>query len=136
MDASDKPMFAILKVAHSIQGRLEGDLKEVGLSIAKLGVLEALANADDPLPLSELANRLECAPSTVTRLVDRLEADGLVQRVSNLTDRRSVRAELTDRGAEHQANGADVMARLHAELEARVKPAERVLLQRVLAALG
>jgi DNA-binding MarR family transcriptional regulator len=132
----DKSMFAILEVAHSIRGRLAGALDEVGLSHAKFAALEALAGAGEPLPLSELANRLECVRSNVTQLVDRLEADGLVQRVSDPTDRRSVRAELTRLGAERQAAGADVMARLHAELESRVEPAERALLQRVLAALG
>ena len=34
----------------------------------------------------------------MTQLVDRLEADGLVRRVADPTDRRSVKAEITDEG--------------------------------------
>lgn len=136
MAAADGQMFAILEVAHSIQARLEGAFEEVGISGAKFEALDALAKAGDPLPLSELANRLACVRSNVTQLVDRLEADGMVRRVSDPTDRRSVRAELTELGVERQAAGEEVKSRLHAELEDRLEPDERALLQRVLRTLG
>ena len=50
------------------------------------------------MPLGELADDLTMTPRNVTGLVDHLERDGLVARVPDPEDRRSVRARLTDAG--------------------------------------
>jgi DNA-binding MarR family transcriptional regulator len=50
--------------------------------------------------LSELADHLHVTPRNVTGLMDHLERDGLVERLPDPTDRRSVRAHLTDHGRE------------------------------------
>jgi DNA-binding MarR family transcriptional regulator len=50
------------------------------------------------LRMSELADTLALSRSGATRLIDRLEADGLVQRISCDTDRRGAWAELTEAG--------------------------------------
>ena len=69
-------MFALLKAAAAIEARLEDALGSAGLSLPKLGVLSQLAEAGEPLPLSELAGRLSCVRSNMTQLMDRLEAEG------------------------------------------------------------
>jgi DNA-binding MarR family transcriptional regulator len=51
-------------------------------------------------PLGELAGQLHVSPRNVTGLVDHLERDGLVERVPDPIDRRSVRAHLTEQGRE------------------------------------
>lgn len=130
-----EPMFILLEVARSIQERLERALDGVGLSSAKYQALEALVRSGEPLTLSELASRLRCVRSNITQLVDRLEADGLVKRVSDASDRRAVRAVVTEQGVERQAAGAAAMDAFRAELAARVDPADHALLRRVLAAL-
>jgi Transcriptional regulators len=62
-------------------------------------VLVQLAVADEQrLRMSELAERLLLSRSGVTRLIDRLEANGLVARVSCESDRRGQWAQLTDVG--------------------------------------
>jgi DNA-binding MarR family transcriptional regulator len=48
--------------------------------------------------LGELADDLVMTPRNVTGLVDHLERDGLVTRVPDPEDRRSVRARLTETG--------------------------------------
>src|SRR5207249_7648830 len=68
-----------------------GDLSTVQLHA--LGIL-----AQDDLRMSELAARLDQAESTVTRMVDRMESAGLVQRRTSPPDRRCVVAELTPAG--------------------------------------
>jgi DNA-binding MarR family transcriptional regulator len=91
-------LVTVMHVAGLIQDRLEAALEPTGLSLAKLGALRHLAEADEPLPLGQLAERIACVKSNVTQLVDRLEADRLVQRVPDPSDRRSVRAEITAEG--------------------------------------
>jgi DNA-binding MarR family transcriptional regulator len=107
--------FSIMHAAHLIEDRIEEALGKVGLSMAKHSALSKLQEAGEPLTLSELAERLSCVRSNITQLVDRLEADGLVRRVADPADRRSVRAELTDTGTEKQLAGAAEVARVQNE---------------------
>ena len=67
------------------------------LSEGRMGVLFRLFRCGD-MPLGELADDLTMTPRNVTGLVDHLERDGLVARVPDSEDRRSVRARLTDAG--------------------------------------
>lgn len=60
----------------------------------------ALAAVDvyGPLRLGHLAKLERVAPPTITRIVDRLESEGLVSRTMEPEDRRHSRVEITDRG--------------------------------------
>ena len=127
---------ALLHAAETQRARLERALEAVGLSHPKYEVLSHLVRAGGPLPLSELAARLSCVRSNVTQLVDRLEAEGLVRRVYDPRDRRSVLAELTDAGAARQREGAGAVSRVHAAFAASLSDDERRALARTLASLG
>ena len=128
--------FSILHAAKAIEDRIEGALETVGLSMAKHSALTRLEEAREPLTLSELAERLSCVRSNITQLVDRLEADGLVRRVADPDDRRSVRAELTPLGRERQAAGAVELSRVQQELSNQVGAADVVGLESALQALS
>src|SRR5947207_3763346 len=91
-------LFAVLHAASALETRVEERLADAGLSLPKLAALHQLSQAGDSLPLGQLAERLACVKSNVTQLVDRLEADGLVVRAADPTDRRSRLAVLTDSG--------------------------------------
>ena len=127
---------ALLHAAERQRARLERALEAVGLSHPKYEVLSHLVRAGEPLPLSELASRLSCVRSNVTQLVDRLEGEGLVRRVYDPRDRRSVLAELTERGTERQRDGAGAVAQVHAAFAAVLSDDERRALARTLAALA
>ncbi|HEY9229512.1 MAG TPA: MarR family transcriptional regulator [Gemmatimonadaceae bacterium] len=101
----------------------------------KFAVLTQLVASDGPISLSELAGRLSCVKSNVTQLIDRLEAEGLVQRVDDPSDRRSVRASITAEGTARQAAGAAEVERLHVEFAASVGIEDRQALERLLTAL-
>ncbi len=128
--------FSILHAAQAIGDRLESALGAVGLSMAKQSALTQLALAGEPLTLGELAARLSCVRSNITQLVDRLEADGLVRRVDDAADRRSVRAELTDRGREKQSMGQVEMERVQAEIGSMIPRADQAKLDSALRGLG
>jgi DNA-binding MarR family transcriptional regulator len=80
--------------------RLEAELQaEQDLALTDYDVLVQLAQADERrLRMSELADRLMLSRSGATRLVDRLVAAGLVERVTCDDDRRGQWASLTDAG--------------------------------------
>ena len=50
------------------------------------------------MPLGKMGERLMIHPTSVTNIVDRLEAAGLLRRVAHPTDRRTTLAEITDEG--------------------------------------
>jgi DNA-binding MarR family transcriptional regulator len=81
---------------------LEAELLEAQrLSLASYDVLVQLAEAPDHrLRMTELADAVLLSRSGVTRLVDRLERDGLVARARVDTDGRGVVAILTQAGYE------------------------------------
>jgi DNA-binding MarR family transcriptional regulator len=87
--------------AHArVLRELERELQaEQGLALTDYDVLVQLAGVESRrLRMSELADRLLLSRSGVTRLVDRLVASGLVERLSCDDDRRGQWASLTDAG--------------------------------------
>jgi DNA-binding MarR family transcriptional regulator len=121
----------LLGVAHEVEARLETALGQVGLSLAKFNVLSRLVESGEPLPLGCLADRCSCVRSNMTQLVDRLEADRLVERVSDPNDRRSIRASLTDEGRSRHAEGAEILDAAQGEVFARLGEPERATLARL-----
>lgn len=100
VDISAVEALASLRVAsrslHLLQERwgAKHDLSE-----GRMGILFRLFRCGDT-PLGDLADELVSTARNVTGLVDHLERDGLVERVPDAEDRRSVRARLTPAGRE------------------------------------
>ena len=69
-----------------------------GLSGGQLSALKLLEAVGD-LSLSEVGERIRAQNSTVTTIVDRLEADGLALRERSVEDRRVWKIRLTPKGA-------------------------------------
>lgn len=93
---------AFLRAHARVVRELERDLQaHEQLALTDYDVLVQLAGADQHrLRMSELADQLLLSRSGVTRLVDRLVSDRLVERVSCDVDRRGQWAQLTDAGYE------------------------------------
>jgi DNA-binding MarR family transcriptional regulator len=98
VDISAVEALGALKIAGHMLGLLqERWADQHGLSSGRMGVLFRLYRCGDT-PLGDLAENLESTPRNITGLVDHLERDGLVERVPDAEDRRSVRARLTEAG--------------------------------------
>ncbi|MGH7447390.1 MAG: MarR family winged helix-turn-helix transcriptional regulator [Longimicrobiales bacterium] len=123
-----------LDVADSLYERIGTALAEVGLSFPKYEVLAHLSVTHDAVSLGDLALGQKCARSNITQIIDRLEAEGLVRRVADPTDRRSVLAELTPEGAAMAEQGSAQLEKLRIEFDAALGP-DRVELDRLLAKL-
>jgi DNA-binding MarR family transcriptional regulator len=92
----------LLHAHHDVTERLDADLREAhGLSFGAYDVLLRLARAPGrSLRMSDLAERVWLSPSGLTRKIDRLELQGLVERDRFEGDARVMLARLTDRGRE------------------------------------
>jgi DNA-binding MarR family transcriptional regulator len=129
-------LLAILHAAYAAEGEVEARLNAIGLSLAKLVALRALAEAGEPVPLGQLAERLSCVKSNITQLVDRLEADGLVARKMAANDRRTRLASLTAAGRRACEDGTRVQRDAERDLLKRLSVDETRQLGSLLAKFG
>ncbi|MDP9483288.1 MAG: MarR family transcriptional regulator [Chloroflexota bacterium] len=94
------PWRAFLTAHALVSRRLDDDLRaEHRMTLAEYAALLQLAESPDRrLRMNQLADGIVLSRSGVTRLIDRLEADGLVARKHCASDGRGAEAELTDQG--------------------------------------
>ncbi len=131
----ESPMFQLMAALSAMQHRLDEALEPASLSLAKFGVLARLVSAGEPLPLRTLAERCACVRSNITQLVDRLEAAGLVRRLHDPRDRRSVRASLTEEGRRRYEAALVILEATEAKVLAGLGEPERQTLLPLLRAL-
>jgi DNA-binding MarR family transcriptional regulator len=100
--ANNRPLEAVSALrlaAKRVHYAMERWTEGHGLTESRLQILAYLyACPGHQMPLGALAEAQDVAPRTVTGLIDNLERDGLVRRVPDPSDRRSVRARLTKTG--------------------------------------
>jgi DNA-binding MarR family transcriptional regulator len=99
-DPRIEPWRAFLQAHARITRRLDEELRaEHDLSLAEYDALLTIADAPDRrIRMRQLADRVILSKSGVTRLIDRLVLDGLVQRDACLSDARGAEAVLTTAG--------------------------------------
>ena len=77
---------------------VERSLLEFGLSTPQMLLLGALYWDGRPLVPRRIRNTLVVEAQSLTGLIDRLEAQGLAQRLSHPKDRRKIRVQITPKG--------------------------------------
>ena len=98
--------FLLSQVCRLHYVRAQGLLDAIGIYRGQPPVLYVLHEQEGQTQ-SELAARLEVAPATVTKMLQRLERAGFVQRQTDSEDQRVSRVYLTDAG---RAIQGDVVA--------------------------
>ena len=101
---------SIIRVAQLVLGRIDALLRPLGLTFARYELLTLLSfTRTGALPLGKIGDRLQVHPASVTNAVNRLEQDGLVERVAHPEDGRTTLATLTPRGREVAAEGTRLL---------------------------
>jgi DNA-binding MarR family transcriptional regulator len=110
-----RPMAAVTSIMRAQQvllARLNDLLRPLGLTFPRYEALMLLSfTRTGALPLGKIGERLQVHRTSVTNIVDKLEADGLVRRVPHADDRRATLAAITDAG---RATAAEATAALNA----------------------
>jgi DNA-binding MarR family transcriptional regulator len=93
-------LHGLMRAHASLSKRLDAELERAhGLSLSSYEVLRHLSDADDArMRMCDLAQLAQLSRSGLTRLVDRLERDGLLLRCSCDHDARGAYACLTEGG--------------------------------------
>jgi MarR family transcriptional regulator for hemolysin len=116
---------------RAMRDRIDEAMRAVGASVPQWIVLKSVG--DEPeLSQRELAGRVLVTGSTLTHHLDRLEADGLIVRTRDATDRRVIRISLTEAG-KHRRVELDAVATVNDErLDALLGERDGLTLQRLL----
>lgn len=102
----------VMRVQQILLASVDDSLKPHGLSFARYEALVLLSFSQrGSLPMRMMGERLQLHPTSITNIVDRLEADGLARRLPHPSDRRTTLVELTDRGRERLTAATDAVTK-------------------------
>jgi DNA-binding MarR family transcriptional regulator len=111
--------------------RIWAEIGRTGTTPARARLLAAL-QCEGSRKMSELGAQLGVTPRNITKLVDGLEAEGLVARKAHPSDRRATLVLLTDKGALVGKESALADTAASAWLYKQLAPADRQHLARIL----
>ncbi len=106
--------FALAQVCHLHHQRVHELLESLGLYRGQPPVLFALWQQEG-LTHSELAERLHNTPATTTKMLQRMESAGFINRRADPTDQRVSRVYLTEAGRAVQAQVEATFGQIEAE---------------------
>ncbi|MGH4013389.1 MAG: MarR family winged helix-turn-helix transcriptional regulator [Pseudonocardiaceae bacterium] len=93
----------VMRVQQILQSAVDAALRPHGLTFARYEALVLLLfSRRGSLPMKVMGQRLQLHPTSVTNIVDRLEADQLVERTPHPTDRRTTLVAITEAGRQRQ----------------------------------
>jgi len=110
--------MALLGAREAAMQRFRPMLAEFGLTEQQWRVLRALASAEEPLEVTQVADRTALLPPSVSRIVARLAEDGLIERTTVAHDQRRATLRLTRPGHDLVTRVAPHSERIYAEIEA------------------
>jgi MarR family transcriptional regulator for hemolysin len=88
----------LVLVARRWRSLLDERLRLIGQSSARMEALAAIINSPSLSAQVDIAKRLRIEGPTMTRMLDTLEADGLVERLPDPADRRTKQSRVTAEG--------------------------------------
>lgn len=98
---STKPIaltVALVLTARRWRALIDEHLRPIGQSSARMEALSAIMNTPEPSAQVDIARRLRIEGPTLTRMIDALSKDGLVERKPAPDDRRTKHLSLTEDG--------------------------------------
>jgi DNA-binding MarR family transcriptional regulator len=136
---SEEAYLNLLRTTGVLYADFERLFKEYGLSEPKYNVLRILRGAKmngefngEGVPSLEIGDRMITRVPDITRLVDRLEADGLVKRRRCEEDRRVVWVAITPKGLKLLDEMDEPLNRLHRDQFDHMTREECIELSRLL----
>lgn len=90
--------FLIARVRCLLSSNLDRALAEFDMTHAQFGIFRVLLERPQPITAGDLAREWNYDTGAMTRMLDRLEEKGFIQRTRSQADRRVVHLELTDKG--------------------------------------
>ncbi|MFI6042886.1 MarR family winged helix-turn-helix transcriptional regulator [Nocardia sp. NPDC051321] len=136
MESADTDLPELfLRAAKRIRRNQVGRLAPLGLTPAQARALRIIAHQDEPLRMTELAERLGIVPRSATTVVDALAAADLVTRAPDPANRRATLVTLSESGRATLTRMAEARREAAEELFATLTVGQRETLRELLATL-
>lgn len=131
-------LYLLAAVSDRASAQFHAHVRKAGIRVPEWRVLACLVDGDGAM-ITELARLALMEQSRMTRIIDQMEARGLVRRGADAQDGRRVLVHLTDAGralaerlvADARAHEAEVLAALDPADAARIRPLLSALLARL-----
>ena len=124
--------FEIAETAHALRKAFDRRAAGLGVTRAQWKVLFRLARVPGMRQI-ELAELLDVEPITLSRIIDRIEEAGLVERVADPSDRRAWRLHVTAKAMPLIEKLRAIADEMTAEAFSGVDPADLEITRKVLA---
>jgi len=98
LDENEKAWVQLFRTFRALERAGEVELERFGLSVIEAAVLHALKTADEPVIPAKLSRWLYREPHTMSGLLNRMEAKGLVKKSKDMEKKNLVRVILTKKG--------------------------------------
>ena len=124
-------LTAIRRIVRKVAQHSHRLSQDTGLTVPQLLCLKAIGDmeADGEVTAVQVANRLQLSPATVSRILDRLERAGLVDKARSTADRRRVHLTLSAQGkASYEAQPAPLQEQFVERFSALPKAQQESLL--------
>lgn len=95
-----------------IEKLLKETLGEASINSAQINIMYQLWNEDN-ITISELSKRTQLANTSLTTMLERLEAQGQILRCRNDKNRREIRIQLTEHARSLQENTLEILTAMH-----------------------
>ena len=125
------PSYLMMRITHTYKQSLHRRLKPIGLNMISTRIVVSLKVFGD-MTVSELCAHAIAEQPTMSRALDKLEGDGIVERRVSEDDHRARVVRLTDKGAGYVEKILPGMLGLNEKLMQDVPEADRVVFMRVL----
>jgi DNA-binding MarR family transcriptional regulator len=123
--------FQVLQVHKAHRQLAEAALNKLGVHTGQEMILLQLW-IEEGIPQSQLAASMEVEPPTATKMLQRMERAGLIERKTDPTDARVSRVYLTERGRALEQPVLDVWKQLETQTVAGLSLTELAILHRLL----
>lgn len=108
--------IAIVLAGRRWRSLIDEKLRKLGHSASRMEAMSAIAYAPAATTQIQIAKRIGIEGPTLTRTLDMLEADGLVERLADPSDRRNKHMRLTSAGREALADMFALTSKLRTKM--------------------
>ncbi|WP_218021394.1 MarR family winged helix-turn-helix transcriptional regulator [Nocardia crassostreae] len=134
-DETGSLTFMVRSVWLNMRAAIGEELKDFGLSTSQYATL-MMVGAREGMSVAEIAREVASTRQAANEMVGGLEADDLVERRPNPSDKRSHQIYITDRGRERFAAARVAVSRREAELETDLPPDQRAAIRAWMAGIA
>jgi DNA-binding MarR family transcriptional regulator len=119
---------SIIRASQLVSTSVDRALRPMNLTFARYEVLMLLSfSKRGALPVTKVGERLMVHPTGITKLLDKLEQEGLVRRQPNPSDRRGTLAYITPAGRRLAARASRAVAKVRFGIDLDDTALERIV---------